>query len=414
VTSKRTVTACAVVLAAVVAAVVGGSRDSPAAAGLGPIPAARGPLLGLDWSTGSERVVRFDPLTLRPLRGRGFEPVGEVVASSLSPDGTRLALSACCPSSVAVVDVGRMKGIRSFGLSSLGGGVEMVRWSMGRRLFAFVEGSRVVGLDPRRSATLWDHALPGRVLRVAALRQGLVLLCSPWTSVGASHVVVVTNGGQIRSVELRRIESGVDRRRGRAQIPGLTVDASAHRAFVVPPAGPVAQVELPSLGVSYHPPSRRRSLLARLRTWLEPTADAKGAGGPTRIAAWAGNGLIAVSGRNGLSPAGLALIDTRRWRVRSVDPSAEGFALAGRLILAWGREGLNAFDLDGRRRFHLSGPGGVPGVSVYGRRAYVPFAGRHNEIDGVLTRVVELPSGRVVRTVAHLPALLTEPTPPAF
>jgi hypothetical protein len=368
-------------------------------------------------------VVSFDPLALRPRAGRSFEPGWEVGASALSPDRSRLALASCCRQArVAIVDLRRMRQTHAVDLSALGQTVDQLAWANQRRLFALLDRSRVAGLAAKRSEVLWAHALAGRVSAVKTRPQGLVVLLSPQRSMGPSYLVTLTNGGRVHSVRLARIPSGEDRAQGVALRPGLTLDGTQRRAFVVPPAGPVAEVDLSTLRVSYHAVSRRLSFLTRLRGSLDPAAEAKGPAGPTRIAQWAGHGLIAVSGSNGLSPTGLSLVDTRTWTMRELDAEASLFSVAGDLVLAYGPArsergtwhgfGVNAYGLDGKRRFHLSGPGPVWSVSVFGRLAYVPFAGDHNELDGVLTRIVELPSGRVYRTVKHLPVLITATASP--
>jgi hypothetical protein len=62
--------------------------------------------------------------------------------------------------------------------------------------------------------------------------------------------------------------------------PGFAVDPSTGRAFVVSPDRLIAVVDLQTLEVSHH--GATRSL-------------AKAVDGPSRTAAWLGNGLLAVS-----------------------------------------------------------------------------------------------------------------------
>jgi hypothetical protein len=82
------------------------------------------------------------------------------------------------------------------------------------------------------------------------------------------------------------------------------------------------------------------SLLSRLRGWLDPAADAKISFGWSREADWLGDGLVAVSGSDyhGLSstPAGLKLIDTEAWGVRTLEPGASVHRLAEGTLFALG------------------------------------------------------------------------------
>lgn len=133
-----------------------------------------------------------------------------------------------------------------------------------------------------------------------------------------------------------------------------------------------------------------------------------------------GEGLIAVSGhdaegsvdrdgllRQGSEPAGLELIDTRRWTVRTLDPEASLVAFSAGTLLAYGAVtntegsstvtetvtgvGLTAYALDGEERFHLFGEEPILDVQTAGQYAYVgPAADR-------ILHVVDLRSGRVVR-----------------
>jgi hypothetical protein len=95
----------------------------------------------------------------------------------------------------------------------------------------------------------------------------------------------------------------------------------------------VAAVDLLSLTASYHRPTAAVSALGRLNAWLQPSAEAKGDDGPVRRAQWLGRGLLLVSGSNvrgtttdvESEPAGVDLIDTRRWTVRTLDPDGDSF-----------------------------------------------------------------------------------------
>jgi hypothetical protein len=175
----------------------------------------------------------------------------------------------------------------------------------------------------------------------------------------------------------------------------------------------VAEVDLDAHTVAYHRIVAARSLLDRLDRWLQPAAEAKGLNGSALSARWLGDGLIAVGGSDETAsvdrrgtfhvrwhPRGVAIVDTRDWTVRTLDPGADSFAVADDLLRvtgsSWGSDrpqtgmGLVAYGSDRKPRFQLlSGRPAWVGF-VYHGRAYVSVA------DETALRVVDLPSGRVV------------------
>jgi hypothetical protein len=189
----------------------------------------------------------------------------------------------------------------------------------------------------------------------------------------------------------------------------------------------VLEVELPTLAVRTRELSKPVSLFGRLRNWLEPAAHAKASEGPTRTARSLGNELIAVSGSDSraivragkieeqtTTPAGLTLIDTRTWSVRTLDVRASIFVFADGLLLATGTSydsvsgqrstmGLVAYSPSGEKRFALF-PDREPWVStVLDGRAYVGFGGG----PGQTLSIVELATGRIVgERSGIMPALL--------
>lgn len=106
-------------------------------------------------------------------------------------------------------------------------------------------------------------------------------------------------------------------------VPGIAADPAGRRVYVVPGGGPLAEVDLASLQVTYHRLGRSTSLLQRLARWWAPPAEAKILSGPSRNALWLGDGELAVTGYDGSAaghhreiPSGLELIDTANWTVR--------------------------------------------------------------------------------------------------
>lgn len=179
----------------------------------------------------------------------------------------------------------------------------------------------------------------------------------------------------------------------------------------------VAEVDLRTLQVAYHDLQQTTSVLGRLRDWIEPTAEAKGASdGSVRDADWVGEGLIAVSGWDDhasfdaeghqtqtTTAGGVALVDTQGWSKRMLAPDATAASLAGDLLLVYGSRwnswagsfdgvGLSAFDRAGERRFRLFGAKPVGSVEVVGQHGYVRFDDSYS----CQGRIVDLGSGRVL------------------
>ena len=307
-------------------------------------------------------------------------------------------------------------------------------------------------LDPLGRRVLTQRRLAGELLASARLPDGLALLLGPPDRIGPARLAVVDANGGIRAVRLPGIAAGfqepadwnsVGASSQRAQ-PGLAVDPAGRRAFVVAADAPVAQVELASLGVTWHRLEGRPGLLARLADWLLPAAEAKSVHGPVRLAAWLGDGLLAVWGHDDTPPvargstveqwrrpAGLQVIDTGTWTATTIHPNASGAVAAGGRLLAFGRlvgppsnpnsnqaavqgYGLTVFGPGDRRPVHLFGARQVIWLQVNGNRAYLdltastdyftspdPFAADRE------VGVVDLDAGRVLaQWRGRLPQLL--------
>jgi len=262
----------------------------------------------------------------------------------------------------------------------------------------------VAGIDARRARLLWQQRLGGSLQAGERFRRSLVLVLGPpGRSLGSSRLVTVNPDAQVRSVTLAEIRSGLGRsnKNGSDRFvtdvwnPGLAVDAQGAHAFVVQAGERVAEVDLRSMRVRYHTLSEPISLLGRLHDWLEPKAEAKADEGPTRRALWLGHGLLAVTGFDDHAgvdphggqaewetPAGLKLIDTRTWSVRTLDPRVTNAVLASGTLLAFGLlwdsrsrtlsgSGFTGYNPDGRRRFHLYGADPISGVQPLGSRILV-------------------------------------------
>jgi hypothetical protein len=310
----------------------------------------------------------------------------------------------------------------------------------------------VTAVDPAARRVVAQRTLPGELLASRRLPDGLVLLLGRPASIGPARVAVVDAGGRVRTVSLPGIAAGfqepadwdkVGASSRRAQ-PGLAVDPDGRRAFVVGAGDPVAVVDLRTLEVAWHRTEPRPGLLGRLADWLLPAAEAKSVHGPVRMAAWLGDGLMAVWGQDEteplvrgptveqwLRPAGLRLVDTRAWRATTIHPQASGAVWAGGRLLAFGRllgppadpdadeptqrsYGLTVFGPGDRRPVHLFGTRQVNWLQVNGGRAYVDltpstdrYVGHDSQATDRVVAVVDLERARVLAEWrGRLPELL--------
>jgi hypothetical protein len=99
-------------------------------------------------------------------------------------------------------------------------------------------------------------------------------------------------------------------------------------------------------------------------------------------------------------PAGLTLVDTQRWRARTIDPRTTDAVLVSGTLLASSflfdsrsqttlGSGLTGYSVDGRRKFHIHGNAPITGVQPLGMKALV---GSPNG-----TTLIDARSGRVLR-----------------
>jgi hypothetical protein len=426
----------ALVLAAAVAVVVvARSQPAPVATGA---PSAAPPLpalLGFAADRQRPGLASIDPQTLEPRSGRRIEVGSEgcaprgggsscwtVAPWSFSPGRSRLALARNGEGvvrSLRIVDVARLRVTTDIALS--GGAVGLVAWPARERLLALQEicceeRQQLLVVDAARGRVATRRPLEGTVVRAARTSRELVLLLAPARDVGPARLAVVDGRGGVRYLQIGRIVAGqrlVDRSRfvSRQSLPGLALDPKGRHAFIVD-RGLVADVDLASLSVSYHELSRRTSLLGRLRDWLDPPAYAKEVSGPIRSAYWLGGDVLAVAGTDEthrrVRPAGLSLVDTHSWSLRTIDRAATEVRVAGDVLVATGENGLAAYGFDGNKRFRLFDDRKAWVEQVYDGRAYVMTLrpdGRPNSL-----RVVDLVAGR---TTGHrerlLPGLLLEP-----
>jgi hypothetical protein len=367
-----------------------------------------GAVLAIDGARGQDYLVRLDADTLRPVSKR-VALGGHAFAWSVSPAGRWLAVGVDRARGVVIVDLRRMKVVRQ--IRTWSGGIAALAWVTPRRILGW-EGAGLFLLDPVARKRLPSPESPGDLLIARRAGNRLVLLTAPTLEIGAARLAVVGADGAVRSVRLDRIRAGeIEIPRGESYRPALALDP-AGRAYVVGAGAeePVAEIDLERLSVSYHEPKRERSVITRLRNWLEPAAAAKEplAGG-WRYGVFIGDGKLAVWGYDSVpsgpeqvetTPAGLSVIDTNDWTRRVIDANAWHAAFAGGTLLASYRGGgLTAFTPAGDRRYQLfeGDPLGV--VATFGERAFVAF-------DRKPVHVLEAATGDVLGTRRSVPLLL--------
>lgn len=288
-------------------------------------------------------------------------------------------------------------------------------------------------VDAAAKKVVARQTVEGPVSAIGRANDALVLLGYRQGEIGPARLTVIGADASLRSVRIDRILAGTVWPQdassdpiGTQQRPGLAVDAAGGVAYVIGGDGLVATVDLHDLAVSYHRPAS--SVAARLSEWLTPGAQAKGVNGPLRRAQWLGDGLIAVTGSDdsmvrqqdgtvafATQPAGLQVIDTRDWSVRTVDAAADTATVAEGVLLATGGtwksegssstetgEGLAAYNADGSLLWRLGAGTRRWVLGAYRSRAMVQRASG-NSYD-----VVDLATGNVLRSVGGdwLPSLL--------
>jgi hypothetical protein len=369
------------------------------------------PLLAFLRGATSDTLVRVDRSSLYVVGSERIDVGSHSFAWSFSRDRSRLALGGdgggrYVPE-VLLVDTRRLRTLGRVVLAPRGW-VVATTWLPGQRLRAVLttEDVTLVTVDAARRRVVERRNLDGQLLHVTHARDSLVVLLAPTRVVGLARLAVIRPSGRVDVAVLGRVPIAL---KGDATTtPGLAVDVAGNRAFVVTAGGEVAEVRLPRLQVTYHRLSQRTS-----------QARAKRIEGPVRHARWLGNGLLAVSGADYsvsgdqliFTPAGVRIVDTRDWSARSIAPGADGFVPAGDVLFAisetWSSElrqptpvGVAAYELDGRKRFHLYEGTRAWVVYADGRRAYVDPMGP-GAVD-----VVDLATGEVVERRNSVPVPL--------
>ena len=376
-------------------------------------------LLGVAREDGERWLTRVAPVSLRPLEGRRLRLRAPLEAWALSPDDRRLAAVTDRATVLRLIDVDRMRAIGRV-RTSVRGSYASVVWPRRDRLWIVlaesgccaVGATTVVTVDAIARRVVARRRFDGGLARVAASRNGPVLLLAPSALIGPARLVSVDAAGAVEQLPLDGVSAGVMPMElapsvERVRTPALAVDPDGRRAYVVSAAPYVIEAELRQRRVNAHRLVAQSSPWDRLRQLLEPSAEASAQVGAVRDAVWIGAGRIAFSGYDsgavwrpgeGLEaerrPAGLHVIDTRDWRVRTLDGQASAFVAAGGMLLTGDSRGLTAYSPDGGERFRVLDGRRVEIVASAGSLAYV-----RTRPEPAL-QVVDVVRGRVLGTGA--------------
>lgn len=365
-------------------------------------PAATGSrVLGRAWipQTDSDRIRWFDPVTLdRTDRYHAALPE-QTWTWAVSPDGRRVAIG--LRRSVRVIDTATFRAVARLpeaGRSSI------LAWLGDDTLVSI--GDEEVRTWDRSSEDVRRFDLPDTIAAtfVAADRVLLVTGRGPAGAGSPDTQLVEIRPAGLRAIALERIVT-FDEDRGEFGLhltPALTYDPIGQRAFVVPPEGPIAEVDLVHGTVRSQPTPA--SFVRTIATSFLPAAHAKMAEWELVRAVWLGDGLLAVSGETGstvdldVSAAGVSIVDTRDWSVCLLDPRPTHVATSGGVLVTWGGAdfgehggtGLVGYDLDDGGRWHRFGR------QYLDLQLYRGYAYAINSWDGWRVRTVDLGTGDVV------------------
>lgn len=363
--------------------------------------------------SGGAVLARRDPLSLQPVSPQ--VPIDEYHdAWSLSPDGSQVALAVSAPGregriGVLLVDLDTMKVVRGI---ETGIAAEALGWLAPRVLIAALQRGGTVRIDPVTGTTTnrWpDFSFPDESART---RDSLVMLAGPDADPspgGAPALLAVVDARDgLRSVVLEPIRLRVRVAYGTVyrDRAGLAVDPERKRAYVFAAGAPVAEVDLSTLHVTYHPePStevrRRPDVLVQ-----------------ERDAFWLGDRQVLVVGQDILRPksdqperdeavvdstaAGASLVNTADWGSCVLDAQADGAtSVTPGLLLVYSEAqsgiGLRAYTIAGHRTFHLFDGEQMLDLDVADGRAYI-------QTDRA-RRVVDTTTGEVLSTIVANPQI---------
>ena len=424
---------------------VGGGRDASTQSTTVVVPPATtaataragGPLVGVVSSDDmATELARLDPRTLRPLPGDRLRLTGSWPILAVAPNRSTAVLGNEA-GDLTVIDLLRLRrlgAIRTAAPSMVASG-----WNWVGRSRLLLTGTsheaatEVLAVDVNARRVIRRQRFDGVVQGHARLPHGLALLVTPANEIGQARLVVSDASAGLRTVTLAAINAGFEQLddtdgsgpRMEQAVPGIAADPAGRRIYVVPAGGPLAEVDVASLEVTYHRLGRSASPLQRLARWWAPPAEAKILSGPSRSALWLGDGQLAVTGYDGSAkghhleiPSGLELIDTGNWTSRQVDRRSSSAMLAAGRLLAFGTAfgtrpdggnqgyGLTIYGPGDRQPVHWFGAKQVSWVQVDGDLAYVQLMDANlSDVEGYA--VMDLRSGRLLdKGTGNVPELL--------
>jgi hypothetical protein len=339
----------------VVGCAVGGGRDTSTQTTAAVVPPStttasarvRGPLVGVISSDNlATELARLDPKTLRPLPGGRLKLTGSWPMLAVAPNRS-MAVLGNENGDLTVIDLVHLRQLGAVQTDLPGPAILGWSWVGPSRLLlidtSHQAATQVLAVDVNSRRVVRRQRFRGVVQGYTRLPHGLALLVTPANAIGRAQLVVLDANAGLRTVALAQINAGFKQfddtdgsgPRMEQAMPGIAADPAGRRVYVVPGGGPVAEVDLAGLAVTYHRLGRSGSLLQRLARWWAPPAEAKILSGPSRNALWLGDGQLAVTGYDGSAkghhreiPSGLELIDTADWTVRQVDRHASRIAVS--------------------------------------------------------------------------------------
>jgi hypothetical protein len=413
---------------------VGGGRDASTRSTTVVVPPATTtataragrPLVGVISSDNlATELARLDPRTLRPLSGGRLKLTGSWPMTAVAPNRSTAVLGSEA-GDLTVIDLVHLRQLGAVKTDLPGAAIFGWSW-VGRSRLLLIDTSQqavteVLAVDVNARRPVRRQRLNGVVQGYARLPRGLALLVTRANEIGRARLVVSDANAGLRTVSLAEINAGFKQLddtdgsgpRMEQAVPGIAADPTGRRVYVVPGNGPVAEVELASLEVTYHRLGRSASPWQRLARWWAPPAEAKILSGPSRSALWLGDGQLAVTGFDGSAkghhmeiPSGLELIDTASWTVRQVDRHSSSAVLAAGRLLAFGTAfgtgpdgankgyGLTLYGPGDHRPVHRFGAKQVSWIQADGDLAYVQLMDANlSNMEGYA--VVDLRSGRVL------------------
>lgn len=266
------------------------------------------------------------------------------------------------------------------------GEVHVLRWTQSG-LVAVVDpqrGSRLVWMDPKERRVTRVLRYRGELADFRLARGRIAVVEWPSGRVAPVRLNVVDADGRARSIRVERIRGGWARKGNdvvRMAEPGLAIDPEGERAWLADADGEICEVVLDSLAVrcnTVRTPAKTGAPWSRRQ--LKLVAD-----GTLALSGWE----KPAAGPRAARSIGLWLVDTSTWRRRLVRAGIGSFHFAGGVLVGWRLNGIDAYGVDGSRRYAIEEQLGLGVISTTGPYLYVP------RVDG-RTVVAELATGRVL------------------